>query len=107
VTVQRVLTDNGAPFRSLAWARWCREHEVRHLRTRPYRPRTNGKAERFIQTMLREWAYIASYPSSATRAQALQPWVMRYNCQRPHGGLERRTPMDQLALLNNLAGNHS
>jgi len=107
VTVERVLTDNGSPFVSKAWARWCREHNVRHLRTRPYRPRTNGKAERFIQTLLREWAYVASYPDSATRGRALQPWVRRYNCERPHGSLGKRTPMEQLALLNNLAGNHS
>lgn len=107
VVVERVITDNGANFRSRVWARWCHEHEVRHLRTRPYRPQTNGKAERFIQTMLREWAYVASYPSSAARAQALQPWVMRYNCRRPHGALEARTPMEQLALLSNLAGNHT
>jgi transposase len=107
VTVERVLTDNGPPYRSRVWMAWCRDHGIRHLRTRPYRPRTNGKAERFIQTMLREWAYAASYPNSEARGQALKPWVMRYNCQRPHGGLERRTPMDQLALLNNLAGNHT
>lgn len=107
VAVERVLTDNGSPYRSKVWAIWCRDHGVRHLRTRPYRPRTNGKAERFIQTMLREWAYVASYSSSEARGRALQPWVMRYNCQRPHGSLSKRTPMEQLALLNNLAGNHS
>ena len=107
VVVERVLTDNGTNYRSHLWADWCRVHGVRHLRTRPYRPQTNGKAERFIQTMLREWAYVASYPSSTVRAQALQPWVTRYNYRRPHGGLGSRTPMEQLALLNNLAGNHS
>ena len=107
VVVRRVLTDNGAPFRSHAWARWCQEHDVRHLRTRPYRPRTNGKAERFIQTMLREWAYKVSYPSSEVRAQALGPWIRRYNYARPHGSLDKRTPMEQLGKLNNLTGNHS
>ena len=107
VRVRRVLTDNGAPFRSKTWRIWCRDHKVRHLRTRPYRPRTNGKAERFIQTLLREWAYVASYPSSAVRAQALRPWVVRYNCRRPHGSLGDRTPMEQLGLLNNLAGIHT
>lgn len=107
VSVERVLTDNGAPYRSKVWAAWCRSHGIRHLRTRPYRPRTNGKAERFIQTMLREWAYAASYPSSQARGLALAPWLVRYNCHRPHGSLEKRTPMDHLALLNNVAGNHN
>ena len=107
VVVRRVMTDNGSPFVSKTWARWCGDHHVRHVRTRPYRPRTNGKAERFIQTMLREWAYKASYSDSEARAHALGPWVRRYNYDRPHGGLAKRTPMDQLALLNNLTGNHS
>ncbi len=107
VVVRRVMTDNGSPFRSKAWASWCREHQVRHLRTRPYRPRTNGKAERFIQTMLREWAYAAAYPSSAARRQALGAWLREYNCERPHGSLSKRTPMAQLLILNNVAGNHS
>lgn len=107
VEVHRVMTDNGPSYRSLAWAAFCAEHGIRHLRTRPYRPRTNGKAERLIQTMLREWAYVASYPSSAVRAQALAPWVLRYNYRRQHGSLADRTPMEQLGLLNNLAGIHS
>jgi transposase InsO family protein len=107
VTVQRVMTDNGSPFRSHHWARWCRDHGVRHLRTRPYRPRTNGKAERFIQTMLRDWAYAAAYPSSTDRRRALLPWLTDYNCTRPHGSLNNKTPTAQLALLNNLAGNHT
>jgi transposase InsO family protein len=107
VVVQRVMTDNGAPFRSRAWTSWCREHQIRHLRTRPYRPRTNGKAERFIQTMLREWAYVCAYPSSEVRRRALLPWLRDYNCTRQHGSLSKRTPMQQLAILNNVAGNHS
>jgi transposase InsO family protein len=106
VTVQRVMTDNGAPFRSKAWAAWCRLHRIRHLRTRPYRPRTNGKAERFIQTMLREWAYAAAYPSSLHRRRALLPWLRDYNYVRPHGSLGKRAPITQLS-VNNLAGNHS
>jgi transposase InsO family protein len=101
------MTDNGAPFKSRVWATWCHEHHVRHLRTQPYRPRTNGKAERFIQTMLRDWAYAAAYPSSTTRRRALLPWLRDYNCSRPHGSLDKRTPMAQLAMLNNLTGNHS
>ena len=107
VVVRRVLTDNGSPFRSRDWARWCAAHQVRHLRTRPYRPQTNGKAERFIQTMLREWAYAASYPDSTARRRALLPWLNGYNTSRPHGGLSKRTPLQQLELLNNLAGNHN
>jgi transposase InsO family protein len=107
VVVHRVMTDNGPPFRSRAWAGWCRDHRVRHMRTRPYRPRTNGKAERFIQTMLREWAYVAAYPSSTARRQALLPWIREYNCDRPHGSLGKRSPMAQLLNLNNVAGNHT
>jgi hypothetical protein len=107
VTVQRVMTDNGAPYRSRGWATWCREHNIGHVRTRPYRPRTNGKAERFIQTMLREWAYAAAYPSSYARRQALLPWLRDYNTSRQHGSLDSRTPMEQLARLNNLAGTHT
>jgi len=107
VTIQRVMTDNGSPFKSRVWAAWCRDHHVRHLRTQPYRPRTNGKAERFIQTMLREWAYLAAYPDSTTRRRALLPWLRDYNYTRQHGSLDKRTPMAQLAMLNNLARNHT
>ncbi len=107
VTVQRVMTDNGAPYRSRVWAATCRRHHIRHLRTQPYRPRTNGKAERFIQTMLREWAYAAAYTSDWHRRRALLPWLRDYNFTRQHGSLDSRTPMQQLASLNNLAGNHS
>ena len=107
VIVQRVMTDNGSPYRSRDWARWCADHEVRHIRTRPYRPRTNGKAERFIQTMLREWAYVASYPDSLARRRALLPWLNGYNCSRPHGSLSKRSPLQQLELLNNLSGIHT
>ena len=66
VTVRQVLSDNGSPYRSGVWAAWCQSHQIEHLRTRPYRPRTNGKAERFIQTMLREWAYAATYRNQPT-----------------------------------------
>lgn len=79
VTIERVMSDNGAPYVSTAWRTWCADHNIRHLRTRPYRPRTNGKAERFIQTMLREWAYAAVYQSSDHRHQALEPWLNFYN----------------------------
>ena len=107
VRVQRVMTDNGAPYKSRVWAAWCRDHHIAHLRTRPYRPRTNGKAERFIQTMLREWAYAAAYTSDWHRRRALLPWLRDYNCNRPHGALGSRTPIAQLARLNNLARNHN
>ncbi|HWC07849.1 MAG TPA: leucine zipper domain-containing protein [Solirubrobacterales bacterium] len=77
VRVERVMTDNGSPYRSVVHARACRELGIRHLRTRPYRPRTNGKAERFIQTMLREWAYGRIYGSSAERSSQLAGWLAR------------------------------
>jgi len=96
VQVERVMTDNGAPYKSKVWAAWCADHDIRHLRTRPYRPRTNGKAERFIQTMLREWAYAATYQSSDQRAVALRPWLDYYNHRRPHGALGHKSPADQL-----------
>ena len=76
--------------------RWCADHDIRHLRTRPYRPRTNGKAERFIQTMLREWAYAATYQSSHQRALALAPWLDYYNRRRPHSALGHKAPADRL-----------
>jgi transposase InsO family protein len=96
ITVRAVISDNGSPYLSEVWATWCRAHRVEHLRTRPYRPRTNGKAERFIQTMLREWAYAATYPSSNHRARALPAWINYYNHQRPHGALGHKTPASRL-----------
>jgi transposase InsO family protein len=96
VQVERVMTDNGAPYVSQVWATWCSTNGIRHLRTRPYRPRTNGKAERFIQTMLREWAYAATYQSSDQRLVALRPWLEYYNHRRPHGALGHKSPADRL-----------
>jgi transposase InsO family protein len=96
VQVQRVMSDNGAPYRSGAFAAACAAHRVRHLRTRPYRPRTNGKAERFIQTLLREWAYAAAYTTSQQRALALVPWLDYYNHRRPHGAIGHRPPAARL-----------
>ena len=90
VTVERVMTDNGPAYVSIAHAVACRSLGVRHVRTRSYRPQTNGKAERFIRTMLREWAYAAVYGSSAERAQALPGWLERYNYSRRHGALGQR-----------------
>ena len=96
VRVRQVMSDNGAPYVSKPWATWCSQHHVEHIRTRPYRPRTNGKAERFIQTMLREWAYAATYRSSTHRKRALPAWIDYYNHQRPHGALGHKTPASQL-----------
>jgi transposase InsO family protein len=97
VTVRQVMSDNGAPYVSKPWATWCSTHHVEHLRTRAYRPRTNGKAERFIQTLLREWVYAATYRSSQHRARALPAWIDYYNQQRPHGALGHKTPASRLA----------
>ena len=108
VTVQRVMTDNGSAYRSAIHAVACRALGVRHLRTRPYRPRTNGKAERFIQTLLRGWAYGAIYRSSEQRKSALWGWLDFYNHERPHGSLNRQAPAERLALLeNNVLGTDS
>lgn len=97
VTVQELLTDNGAPYRSALWADACADLHLTHLRTKPYRPRTNGKAERFIQTLLREWAYTQSYPSSDARARQLPRWVHHYNNTRLHGSLGHKPPISVLA----------
>jgi transposase InsO family protein len=92
VRVERVLTDNGPGYRSTLHADACAELGIRHLRTRPYRPHTNGKAERFIQTLLRDWAYVRIYSSSREHAATLGAWVERYNFKRPHGALAKSTP---------------
>jgi transposase len=106
ITVERVMTDNGSAYRSAAHALACRALGIKHIYTRPYRPQTNGKAERFIRTMLREWAYAAVYGSSPDRAAALSGWVERYNFRRRHGALGRRPPIARLRELNgnNVAG---
>lgn len=101
VTVRRVLTDNGSAFRSRQWAATCAELGIRHKFTRPYRPQTNGKAERFIQTSLREWAYAETYQTSAERTQALRPWMTTYNTNRNHSGIGGQPPFKW---LNNLRG---
>jgi len=107
ITVQRVMTDNGAAYRSTAHALACRVLGVRHLRTRPRRPRTNGKAERFIKTMIAGWNDGAIYGSSAQRAAALDAWLWTYNHRRPHGALNRQPPIARLNELNNLPGFYS
>lgn len=92
ITVERVMTDNGTGYRSKVHAAAITELEIKHLRTRPYRPRTNGKAERFIKTLQAEWAYTVSYQTSDQRAAALGPWLSYYNNRRPHSALGHKTP---------------
>lgn len=99
ITVERVLSDNGACYRSGAHAEACSELGMRHLFTRPYRPRTNGKAERFIQTLTNRWAYGAIYGSSAERTAALSGWLTHYNFTRRHGSLGHKAPAARLAEL--------
>jgi transposase InsO family protein len=101
VRVRRVLTDNGSPFRSTAFAKACAELGIRHLFTRPYRPQTNGKAERFIQSALREWAYGWTYQHSSQRAETLAAWTHHYNWHRPHQGIEGLAPMSRLKRSRN------
>src|SRR5829696_5736835 len=107
VQVEAVMTDNGAAYTSLVHAVACRMLGIRHLRTRPYRPQTNGKAERFIRTMLGEWAYGAIYGSSSERTAALPGFLWRYNFKRNHGALGRKPPAARLAELNNPLGSYS
>ena len=96
ICVERVMTDNGSAYISHAHAIACRELDIRHLRTRPYQPRTNGKAERLIQTMLQRWAYARAYSSSAERAATLKAWLDHYNFTRPHGSLSHKPPGSRL-----------
>jgi transposase InsO family protein len=98
VTVARVMTDNGSCYRSKAFRKACRDLGLKHIRTTPYTPKTNGKAERFIQTALREWAYAQAYPTSDHRADELPVWLHRYNWHRPHGSLKSKPPISRLAL---------
>jgi transposase InsO family protein len=108
VTIRRVMTDNGSCYKSHAFRDACRDLGLKHIRTKPYTPKTNGKAERFIQTSLREWAYAQTYDSSAHRARQLPAWLHRYNWHRPHGGIKSQTPISRLGLdQNNLLTLHS
>ncbi len=109
ITVERVMSDNGSAYVSAVFAIACRGLGIKHSRTRPYRPRTNGKAERFIRTMLAEWAYAAVYGSSEDRAAALSGWLERYNTTRRHGALGHRPPIARLRELtgNNVVGIYS
>jgi transposase InsO family protein len=92
VRIRRLLTDNGFAYRARVFAQACRPSAIRHRFTRPYHPQTNGKAERLIQTLLREWAYRTPYANSARRTAALRPYLRFYNHQRPHASLGRRSP---------------
>jgi transposase InsO family protein len=108
VRVERVMTDNGSCYKSFAFAKACRRLKIKHIRTKPYTPKTNGKAERFIQTALREWAYAKAYETSDQRAADLPTWMHRYNWHRPHGGIHDKPPISRLALTgNNLLRLHS
>ena len=96
IEVQRVMTDNGSGYRSTLFNAVLCAHGARHLYTRPYTPKTNGKAERMVQTLLREWAYGRPYRSSRHRSHALRPWLAHYNRRRPHGGIGGRPPLSRV-----------
>jgi transposase InsO family protein len=98
VNVARVMTDNGSCYKSFAFRDACKQLRLKHIRTRPHTPKTNGKAERFIQTALREWAYAQAYPLSDRRANELPIWLHRCNWHRPHGGTKYQTPISTLGL---------
>jgi transposase InsO family protein len=107
ITVQRVLTDNGPAYRSTIHSLACRTPGIAHRRTRPYRPQTNGKAERFIRTLIAGWNDGAIYSTSRERTGALDPWLYHYNHRRPHGALSHQPPIARLNELNNLPGFYS
>jgi transposase InsO family protein len=108
ITVSRVMTDNGSCYRAKNFVRTCARLGVKHIRTKPYTPQTNGKAERFIQTALREWAYATAFNHSDERREELPIWLHRYNWHRPHASLAKCTPISRLGLTgNNLLQLHS
>jgi transposase InsO family protein len=107
IQVKRVMTDNGNGYRSRAHAAVCRHLGLRHLRTEPYRPRTNGKAERFIKTLTLRWAYGGVYLTNHQRRAALPGWLDHYNYRRPHRALNRQAPIQRLAERNNVAGTYT
>jgi len=98
IRIRRILSDNGPNYKSHVFASCCRWHKIRHRRTRFYRPCTNGKAERFIQTLIREWAYAVPYRSSTARRKALPQWLYHYNRERPHGSLDGLPPISRLGV---------
>ena len=101
IKVERVMTDNGSCYKSFAFRRACKRLGLRHIRTKPYTPKTNGKAERFIQTSLREWAYAQAYRNSRQRKAELPSWLHRYNWHRPHAGIDDKVPISRLGLPGN------
>ena len=101
VKIERVMTDNGSCYNSFAFRRACKRLGLKHIRTKPYTPKTNGKVERFIQTSLREWAYAYAYENSRQRKQQLPTWLHRYNWHRPHTGIGAKTPISRLGLTEN------
>ena len=108
IKVERVMTDNGSCYKSFAFRRLCKRLGLKHVRTKPYTPKTNGKAERFIQTALREWAYAQAYQHSRQRTEYLPYWLHCYNWHRPHAGIGAKTPISRLGLSgNNLLRLHS
>jgi len=107
ISVERLITDNGNPYRSAAHAIACRALRIRHLRTRPYRPQTNGKAERFIRTLLGGWAYGALYRTSTERTAALDGWIDYYNHRRRHAALGHKPPIARPNERNNLLGTYN
>lgn len=108
ITVTRVMTDNGSCYKAHAFRDLCKELGLKHIRTKPYTPKTNGKAERFIQTALREWAYARAYDTSEQRKQSLPNWTHMYNWHRPHGSLKSKPPISRLELSeDNLLRLHS
>jgi transposase InsO family protein len=107
IRIQRLMTDNGPAYRSHLHAAACRTLGIRHIFTRPYTPRTNGKVERLIQTLLREWAYAAAYPTSTARTRALAGYLAWYNTTRPHKSLDGKPPAERLAERINAAASDS
>jgi transposase InsO family protein len=101
VKVERVMTDNGSCYKSFAFRKACKKLGLKHIRTKPYTPKTNGKAERFIQTSLREWAYARAYNTSRERAADLPRWLHHYNWHRPHGSMKSKPPISRLGLTGN------
>jgi transposase InsO family protein len=107
IRVERILTDNGSCYRAVVHALACRRLGIKHLRTRPYRPRTNGKAERFIRTLINGWVYGAVYRTSSERTTALAGCLDWYNRLRPHRSLGRTPPLTQPAEMNNVVGTNT
>lgn len=108
ITIERVMTDNGSCYRSRAFNRLCKAMGIRHIYTKPYTPKTNGKAERFIQSSLREWAYAQAYNTSDQRKIELPYWVHHYNWHRPHAGIKKKTPISRSGMnVNNLMRLHN